>query len=72
MLQAADAHLKKSGKVLLDDVIAREMKDKKRVICENSPPLAERRNGPGTGLECCSAQFCCPTTINLQMDTDKR
>jgi len=40
MLQAADAHLKKSGRVLLDDVIARETRDKKRVICENSEWIA--------------------------------
>jgi UDPglucose--hexose-1-phosphate uridylyltransferase len=32
MVSAADAHLKKTGRVLLDDVIAREIKDEKRII----------------------------------------
>lgn len=40
MLQAADAHLAKTGRVLLDDVIAREIKDKKRIICENKEWIA--------------------------------
>ena len=40
MLQAAASHLSKTGRVLLDDVIAREIKDKKRIICENSEWIA--------------------------------
>ena len=40
MLQAADSHLKKTGRVLLDDVIKREIKDEKRIICENKEWIA--------------------------------
>ena len=40
MLQAASSHLAKTGRLLLDDVIAREIKDKKRIICENSEWIA--------------------------------
>ena len=40
MLQAADAHLEKTGRILLDDVITREIKDKKRIICENTEWIA--------------------------------
>jgi len=40
MLDAANSHLAKTGRVLLDDVIAREMKDKKRIICENAEWIA--------------------------------
>lgn len=40
MLQVADAHLKSSGRVLLDDVITREIKDVKRIICENKEWIA--------------------------------
>jgi UDPglucose--hexose-1-phosphate uridylyltransferase len=40
MLQAADSHLKKTGRVLLDDVIKREIKDEKRIICENDEWIA--------------------------------
>ena len=40
MLQAASSHLAKTGRVLLDDVIAREIKDKKRIICENGEWIA--------------------------------
>ncbi len=40
MLQAASSHLAKTGRVLLDDVIAREIKDKKRIICENAEWIA--------------------------------
>jgi UDPglucose--hexose-1-phosphate uridylyltransferase len=40
MLDAAKSHLAKTGRVLLDDVIAREIKDKKRIICENTEWIA--------------------------------
>ena len=40
MLAAADAHLKKTGRVLLDDVIAREVKDEKRIIAQNAQWIA--------------------------------
>jgi UDPglucose--hexose-1-phosphate uridylyltransferase len=40
MMEAADAHLKKTGRVLLDDVIAREVKDEIRVIAQNSEWIA--------------------------------
>ena len=40
MLQAAESHLKKTGRVLLDDVIKREIKDEKRIICENQEWIA--------------------------------
>jgi UDPglucose--hexose-1-phosphate uridylyltransferase len=40
MLQAADAHLEKTGRILLDDVVTREIKDKKRIICENTEWIA--------------------------------
>ena len=40
MLQAAELHLKKTGRVLLEDVIKREIKDEKRIICENSEWIA--------------------------------
>ena len=40
MLAAANSHLKKTGRVLLDDVVARELKDSKRVIAQNSEWVA--------------------------------
>lgn len=40
MLKAATAHLKQTGRVLLDDVIAREVRDKKRVIAQNDEWIA--------------------------------
>jgi UDPglucose--hexose-1-phosphate uridylyltransferase len=40
MLDAAKTHVTKTGRVLLDDVIAREIKDKKRIICENAQWIA--------------------------------
>ena len=40
MLQAAESHLKKTGRILLDDVIKREIKDEKRIICENNEWIA--------------------------------
>ena len=40
MLAAADSHLKKTGRVLLDDVIKREIKEEKRIICENKEWIA--------------------------------
>ncbi len=40
MLEAATTHLKKTGRVLLDDVIAREVKDKERVIAQNDEWIA--------------------------------
>ncbi len=40
MLGAAAAHLKRTGRVLLDDVIAREVKDKERVIAQNDEWIA--------------------------------
>ena len=39
-LDAANSLLAKTGRVLLDDVIAREIKDKKRIICENAEWIA--------------------------------
>ena len=36
MLQVANDHLAKTGKVLLDEVIKREIKDEKRIIAQNS------------------------------------
>ena len=40
MLQAANSHLKKTGRILLDDVIKREIKDEKRIICQNKEWIA--------------------------------
>jgi UDPglucose--hexose-1-phosphate uridylyltransferase len=40
MLSTAQVHLQKTGKVLLDDVIAREIKDGKRIITKNSEWIA--------------------------------
>jgi UDPglucose--hexose-1-phosphate uridylyltransferase len=40
MLEAAKAHLVKTGRVLLDDVIAREIKDQKRIISQNAEWIA--------------------------------
>lgn len=40
MLKAATAHLKQTGRVLLDDVIAREVRDEKRVIAQNDEWIA--------------------------------
>ena len=40
MLEAANAHLAKTGRVLLDDVIAREIKDSKRIISQNAEWIA--------------------------------
>jgi UDPglucose--hexose-1-phosphate uridylyltransferase len=40
MLEVADAHLKRSGRVLLDDLIAREIKDEKRIIAQNQEWIA--------------------------------
>ena len=40
MLSTAQAHLEKTGRVLLDDVIAREIKDERRVIAKNSEWIA--------------------------------
>ena len=40
MLDAAKSHLAKTGRVLLDDVIKREIKDKKRIIAQNSEWIA--------------------------------
>lgn len=35
MLEVADAHLKRTGNVLLDDIVAREISDESRIICKN-------------------------------------
>ena len=40
MLQAAQDHLKKTGRALLDDVIKREIKDEKRIISQNDEWIA--------------------------------
>jgi len=40
MLSTAQAHLQTTGRVLLDDVIAREIKDGKRIITKNSEWIA--------------------------------
>ena len=40
MLQVANDHLVATGKVLLDEVIKREIKDKKRIISQNSEWIA--------------------------------
>lgn len=40
MLSAAQAHLKKTGRVLLDDVIKREIKDERRIVAKNSEWIA--------------------------------
>ena len=40
MLEVANAHLKRTGRVLLDDLIAREIKDEKRVIAQNKEWIA--------------------------------
>ena len=40
MLEVANAHLKRTGRVLLDDLIARELKDEKRVIAQNKEWIA--------------------------------
>ncbi len=40
MLEVAKAHLKKSGRVLLDDIIAREISDGSRVIVKNEHWIA--------------------------------
>jgi UDPglucose--hexose-1-phosphate uridylyltransferase len=40
MLDVAYAHHKKTGRVLLDDIVAREMKDEVRIVAENSEWVA--------------------------------
>jgi UDPglucose--hexose-1-phosphate uridylyltransferase len=40
MLEAATSHLKQTGRVLLDDVIAREVRDEKRIIAQNQEWIA--------------------------------
>ncbi len=40
MLEAAEAHLKKTGRTLLDDVVAREVRDEKRIIAQNNEWIA--------------------------------
>lgn len=40
MLDVAQAHRKKTGRVLLDDIVAREMKDEVRIVAENSEWVA--------------------------------
>ena len=40
MLSAAQEHLKKTGRVLLDDVIKREIKDERRIVAKNSEWIA--------------------------------
>lgn len=40
MLSAAQEHLKRTGRVLLDDVIKREIKDERRIIAKNSEWIA--------------------------------
>ena len=40
MLKAATSHLKQTGRVLLDDVIAREIRDAKRIIAQNQEWIA--------------------------------
>ena len=40
MLDVAQAHHKKTGRVLLDDIVAREIKDEVRIVAENSEWVA--------------------------------
>ena len=40
MLSVAKDHLQKTGRILLDDVVARELKDEKRIIVKNSEWIA--------------------------------
>ncbi|NCV43705.1 MAG: galactose-1-phosphate uridylyltransferase [Actinobacteria bacterium] len=40
MLAVATAHKKRTGRVLLDEVVARELKDKVRIVCENEEWVA--------------------------------
>ncbi len=40
MLEVAKAHLSKTGRVLLDDIVAREIKEESRVICKNEDWVA--------------------------------
>ena len=40
MLDVAQAHHKKTGRVLLDDIVARELKDEVRIVAENSEWVA--------------------------------
>lgn len=40
MLEVAKAHLIATGRVLLDDVIKREIQDEKRIICQNNQWIA--------------------------------
>ena len=40
MLDVAQAHLKKTGRVLMDDIVARELKDEVRIVAQNSEWVA--------------------------------
>ncbi len=40
MLDVAEAHLKKTGRVLMDDIVARELKDELRIVAQNSEWVA--------------------------------
>lgn len=40
MLEVASAHLKRTGRVLLDDIVEREIKDEKRIIARNAEWIA--------------------------------
>ncbi len=40
MLEVASAHKKRTGRVLLDDIVAREIKDKVRIVAENEEWIA--------------------------------
>ena len=40
MMSAAQSHFERTGRVLLDDIIAREVEDKVRIVCENEEWIA--------------------------------